>query len=264
MGRRRLHLGPRRPPVRDHLRPLLHRHGARTPTRPWSASATPSGRLPPGPFRPLPTPFICQPALGGRLDPRVFADADGTPSCCGSRTRTSAGPPRPPRCGRSRLTGDGLGLTGQPGLLLSPDEPWEGTIVEAPDMVEVDGALLVRLLGQLVQQPELRHRRGPLRRPAGPLCRPSPEPAARVQRPGLGTGRGVPVRRLGRGLDALQPVALARRPIPTSPDRWSSPGSASTAAGPTWPPAARRPPRPAPRWARPSWSAPAPVGRSAP
>ena len=36
------------------------------------------GTLPTGPFMPLPTPFICQPNLGGSIDPRVFTAPDGT------------------------------------------------------------------------------------------------------------------------------------------------------------------------------------------
>ncbi len=38
------------------------------------------------------------------------------------------------------LSSDGTQLLGSPTALMSPDRPWQGTIVEAPDMVEVAGA----------------------------------------------------------------------------------------------------------------------------
>ena len=72
-----LHLGPRRPPVRVDTTSSTSPPWWWGPSRPWSASGTPSGRAPKGPSPPEGTPFICQRALGGSIDPRVFTDADG-------------------------------------------------------------------------------------------------------------------------------------------------------------------------------------------
>jgi len=49
----------------------------------------------------------------------------------------------PTKMWSQRLSPDGTTLLGSPSLLLSPDEGWQGTIVEAPDMVEVDGTYWV-------------------------------------------------------------------------------------------------------------------------
>ena len=130
--------------------------------------------------------------------------------CCGSPTRTSGGPTRRPRCGRSDCPPTGPGLLGSPTLLMSPDEAWQGTIVEAPDMVEVDGAYWVVYSANWYNQPAVRHRGGPLRRPGRTVRRPqsaSPLLASNLQ--GAGPGRGLGLPRRDRDLDALQPVALA-------------------------------------------------------
>jgi hypothetical protein len=93
-----------------------------------------------GPFRPLSRPFICQPTLGGDIDPRVIVSPDGAPFMLWKSDQNIGGANTPTQMWSQRLAGDGLTLTGRPALLLMPDEPWEGTIVEAPDMVEVDDA----------------------------------------------------------------------------------------------------------------------------
>lgn len=98
------------------------------------------GASPDGPFHPLPRPFICQPRLGGDIDPRVIVSPDGTPFMLWKSDQNIGGADTPTQMWSQPLAGDGLALTGSPALLLVPDEPWEGTIVEAPDMVEVGGA----------------------------------------------------------------------------------------------------------------------------
>ena len=86
----------------SHLRALLHRHGAGTRRRPWSASGTPSG--PPPTARSAPSQdAVHLPARPGRFDrpPGVHRRPAAPTGCCGSPTRTSAGRPPPPSCGRS-------------------------------------------------------------------------------------------------------------------------------------------------------------------
>ena len=96
--------------------------------------------LPSGPFTPLPNPFICQSNLGGSIDPRVFVAPNGTDYMLWKSDQNIGGANTPTQMWSQPLAADGLRLVGQPALLLHPDEPWEGTIVEAPDMVEVHGA----------------------------------------------------------------------------------------------------------------------------
>ena len=97
------------------------------------------GTSPTGPFRPSPQPFICQPTLGGDIDPRVIVGLDGSPYMLWKSDQNIGGATTPTQMWSAPLSADGRTLTGRPALLLTPDEPWEGTIVEAPDMVAVDG-----------------------------------------------------------------------------------------------------------------------------
>jgi len=101
------------------------------------------GTSPVGPFTAQPTPLVCQLDQGGDIDPRVFVDRDGSPWLLWKTDQNIGGANTPTRMWSQRLTADGTRLLGTPSFLLSPDEPWQGTIVEAPDMVEVDGAYWV-------------------------------------------------------------------------------------------------------------------------
>jgi beta-xylosidase len=98
-----------------------------------------SGTSPTGPFVAQPTPFICQTGNGGSIDPRVFTDADGSNWMVWKSDENIGGSPTPTGIWTSRLSPDGLTLVGSPTRILAPDEPWQGTIVEAPDMVLVGG-----------------------------------------------------------------------------------------------------------------------------
>ena len=79
-------------------------------------------------------------------------------------------------------------------------------------MVEVDGAYWDFYSGNWFNQPAYAIGAARCAGPAGPCADTSAVAAARLQRPGAGAGRGLPLRRLERRLDALQPVALARPP----------------------------------------------------
>ncbi len=96
-----------------------------------------SGAAPDGPFHAAARPFICQTQLGGSIDPRVFSNAHGTWMLWKS-DQNIGGDTTPTTMWSQPLSADGL-LTGRPHALMDPDEPWQGTIVEAPDLVEVGG-----------------------------------------------------------------------------------------------------------------------------
>lgn len=89
---------------------------------------------PEGPFRDgRAAPFVCQVSLGGTIDASPFRDGDSLylyfksdGNCC----RLAA------RLWGQRLAPDGLSLIGEPVALLTNDKPWEGNVIEAPNMLK--------------------------------------------------------------------------------------------------------------------------------
>ncbi len=85
-------------------------------------------------------PLVCQLAHLGSIDPRTFVDpagrlwllwkSDDNANTAGTTHST---------IWVQQLTPDGLQLLGQPTALLTANQPWEGRIVESPDMVFVAG-----------------------------------------------------------------------------------------------------------------------------
>jgi hypothetical protein len=108
---------------------------------------------PSGPFTAVPSPFICQRSLGGSIDPRVFTDQRGISWMLWKSDQNIGGASTPTQMWSERLNTTGLTLVGRPSLLLGPDQPWQGTVVEAPDMVEVDGGYWLLFSGNWFNQP---------------------------------------------------------------------------------------------------------------
>jgi len=97
---------------------------------------------PEGPFTDASSgPLVCPLELGGAIDPSPFTDRDGTThllwkndgNCCDIPTRIFSQP----------LSPDGLQLAGPAQELLRSDQPWEGSVIEAPAMLEQDGTYLL-------------------------------------------------------------------------------------------------------------------------
>ena len=89
---------------------------------------------PGGPFvDPDPAPFVCEVAEGGSIDASPFRDTDGRlylywkndGNCCG----------KPVHLYGRALSADGMRLTGPRAPLLTNTKPWQGNLVEAPEMV---------------------------------------------------------------------------------------------------------------------------------
>jgi beta-xylosidase len=89
---------------------------------------------PGGPFvDDRPAPLVCQPALGGSIDPNPVRAADGTlylywkndGNCCG----------KPVQLWVQRLSPDAGSLRGAPVALLGNTLSWQGNLIEAPEMV---------------------------------------------------------------------------------------------------------------------------------
>jgi beta-xylosidase len=97
---------------------------------------------PAGPFRDTAArPLVCQAALGGSIDPDPVRAGDGAlylywkndGNCCG----------QPVHLWGQRLSPDGSALVGTPIALLSNTKPWQGSLVEAPEMVRHGGRYLL-------------------------------------------------------------------------------------------------------------------------
>lgn len=89
---------------------------------------------PGGPFTdPDRAPFVCEAAEGGSIDASPFRDSDGKlylywkndGNCCG----------KPVRLYGRALSADGMRLVGARKTLLTNTKPWQGNLVEAPEMV---------------------------------------------------------------------------------------------------------------------------------
>jgi beta-xylosidase len=85
---------------------------------------------PEGPFVDVSAgPLVC-PVRDDAIDPSPFVASNGQPYLLWRHGFTIVSQP---------LTADGLALTGAASVLISPDQPWEGGIVEAPSMIESEG-----------------------------------------------------------------------------------------------------------------------------
>lgn len=90
-------------------------------------------------------PFVCagssllvyEPNLGGDIDPAVFVDDDGTPYLLWKNDGNAI--TQPTHIWIQQLAANGLSLMGSPVQLIGNDQPWEGTVVEAPAMLKHDG-----------------------------------------------------------------------------------------------------------------------------
>lgn len=108
---------------------------------------------PAGPYLASPAPFICQQSLGGSIDPRVFVDSSGQPSMIWKSDQNARSNTADTQIWSQPLSTDGLHLLGSPTAIFGPDEPWQGHIVEAPQMVLVKGAYYLFYSGGWFNQP---------------------------------------------------------------------------------------------------------------
>jgi hypothetical protein len=94
---------------------------------------------PAGPYISSPVPFICQLSLGGSIDPRVFVDDNGQPYMVWKSDENSRSWSFDTQIWSQRLSADGTQLVGAPAAIFRPDEPWQHTVVEAPQLEKVNG-----------------------------------------------------------------------------------------------------------------------------
>jgi beta-xylosidase len=95
---------------------------------------------PAGPFQIDPDPFLCQQNLGGDIDPQMFVDPAGPegpshPNYFVWKSDNNSTPgDGTPTIWAQPLSNDGLHLLDQPSKIFAPDESWQLSLVEAPQM----------------------------------------------------------------------------------------------------------------------------------
>jgi hypothetical protein len=149
---------------------------------------------PRGPFRPTDRPFICQLDHRGSIDARVV-DGPGNQLVMLWKSEDNANPdvPGPDQNGRTgiyaqQLSADGRVLSGPAVKILSPTEPWEGTIIEAPDMVEAWGTYWLFFSGNWYYSPSYGVGVAACQTPFGPCTDPDPAPLLGSNAQGQGPG----------------------------------------------------------------------------
>jgi beta-xylosidase len=143
---------------------------------------------PTGPFVAETTPFICQRNLGGSIDPRVFTERNGTTWMLWKSDQNKGGSNGRTSLWSQRLSSDGLGLVGRSSVLMGPDEPWQGTIVEAPQMVEVNGTYWIFYSANWFNQPAYGIGAARCAGPAGPCSDITSTPLLASNAQGQGPG----------------------------------------------------------------------------
>jgi beta-xylosidase len=99
-----------------------------------------------GPYTsPAPEPLVCQPDLGGSIDPQPFVDRDGAAYLLWKADANAIG--ETSQLFAQRLRPDGLALTGNPVALLRSDAGWEQPLIENPALLAVDGSYLLLYSG---------------------------------------------------------------------------------------------------------------------
>ena len=93
---------------------------------------------PAGPFPIAATPIICDDARGGVIDPAVH-DEGGTRYLLWKTEGVPGSNAEPPSVFSQQLSTDGTSLVGSPVRIFRSEQPWEGTLVENPSMVQSGG-----------------------------------------------------------------------------------------------------------------------------
>ncbi len=136
-----------------------------------------------------PHPLVCQFGELGSIDPRTFVDPEGrlwllwksddnADLTASTHTTIYA----------EQLSSDGAQLVGNPVALMSADVPWEGRIVESPDMVYAAGRYWLFFSGNWYNQPAYAIGVAECLGPTGPCEPTSPGPWLASNAEGSGPG----------------------------------------------------------------------------
>jgi beta-xylosidase len=177
---------------------------------------------PAGPFVPTEHPFICQLDHRGSIDARVFVDTgDRLVMLWKSEDNANPSVPGPDQNGYTGiysqdLSADGRVLLGQPVKIFAPSEPWEGTIVEAPDMVEAWGTYWMFFSGNWYYSTSYGIGVAACQSAFGPCSDPNPEPFLASNQQGAGPGESS-IFRDGQNIYLLYNPFRANDPGPVIP-----------------------------------------------
>jgi hypothetical protein len=177
---------------------------------------------PVGPFAPVDHPLICQRDHRGSIDARTFVDTDGR-LIMYWKSEDNANPdvPGPDQNGRTGvwaqyLSADGRRLLGQPTEIFQPDQPWQGTIVEAPDVIEAWGTYWLVFSGAWYNTPGYGIGVASCQSAFGPCTDPDPQPFLGSNAQGQGPGEPS-IFDDGRNVYLLYNPWHSNDPLPTKP-----------------------------------------------
>jgi hypothetical protein len=150
-------------------------------------------RSPTGPFAPEPQPFICQLDHRGSIDARVIVEGTRLVMLWKSEDNANPSVPGPDQDGPTGIYAQGLSPDGRvllasPVKILGPSEPWESTIVEAPDMVEAWGTYWLFFSGNWYYSASYGIGVAACQTPFGPCSDLSPKPFIGSNLQGQGPG----------------------------------------------------------------------------
>ena len=144
---------------------------------------------PAGPFLAGGQPLVCQTALGGSIDPRVFADPGGSAYLFWKSDQNVPPGYGPTELWSQPLSATGLALTGQAVAVYTAHLAWQGGLVEAPDMVVGGGAYWLFYSGGVGYfSPDYAIGVARCAGPAGPCTDPSTSPFLDGNQQGQGPG----------------------------------------------------------------------------
>lgn len=181
--------------------------------------------------------FVCQPELGGSIDPNPVKDADGSlylywkndGNCCGTKVQLWG----------QQLTPDASALTGKRVALMSNTKPWQGNLVEAPEMLGHNGSHILLYSANNYASADYAVGYASCTGALGPCVDKSDTPLLASSDQAAGPGHCFPIT-LANGstwliYHAWQPEAIGStypgRQLWLDPLRWK--GSAPTVSGPT-------------------------------
>ncbi len=183
---------------------------------------------PTGPFVASQRTFICQLDHRGSIDARVIDDGGHLVMLWKSEDNANPYVPGPDQNGMTgiyaqNLSADGQRLLGQPVKIFGPSQPWERTIVEAPDMVEAWGTYWLFFSGNWYYSTSYGIGVAACQTPFGPCSDLSPKPFIGSNLQGAGAGEESifqdgsnvyllynPFKANDPGPDVPRPVAMTR------------------------------------------------------
>jgi hypothetical protein len=138
----------------------------------WATSSSPLG-----PFRPAPKPSVCQVAWGGAIDPQTLMTPEGRELLYWKSDGNSVPRAhRPTVIWAQRLAANGVSLEGRRSAILTNRQPWEGTVVESPQMVRHGGRYYLFFSGNVSGSTSMGIGMAPCRGPVGPCANPAAGP----------------------------------------------------------------------------------------